>query len=111
MRFVTLNAVVRCPHQARVELTAQQSFVRIEGEPVLTAPDPEGRPVDDCPNVTQAKPCKTTLVIEEGYSPWIRIDGRAVMTDAAWGYTDGTPPGACKYTVRDPGQQRVGVDR
>lgn len=107
MQWVTLNAVVRCPHGAPVSLSARQRWVSVEGTPVLVAPDPEGRPVVGCPNTTMAKPCTSTLAIQQGYSPFIFIDGRPVVTAAAWGWTDGTPPGACRYDVRDPGQRLV----
>jgi hypothetical protein len=43
----------------------------------------------------------------EGYSSFVRINGRAVCLDTVTGFTDGTPPGVVKYIVRHPGQKFV----
>jgi hypothetical protein len=49
----------------------------------------------------------TTLKVRKGYSDWIRIDGKRVCLDSVIGLTDGTPPGAVDYFVRDPEQLLV----
>ena len=106
MFWLTIDAVIVCKHQlGRVATLATQHFVRIDGREVLIDPDPEQRPISGCPMYGPAiKPCTTTLVVQEGYSDWIRISGRAVCLDTITGYTDGTPPGVVRYIVNAPGQ-------
>ena len=106
MFWLTIDAVIVCKHQlGRVATLATQHFVRIDGREVLIDPDPEQRPISGCPMYGPAiKPCTTTLVVQEGYSDWIRISGRTVCLDTITGYTDGTPPGVVKYIVNAPGQ-------
>lgn len=105
MKILVLAAVIRCGHDGAVQPAASQTWVRISGSPVLVARDPEGRPIAGCPNVgLNIKPCTSTLAVHAGYSGFIHIGGRAVCLDSVTGFTDGTPPGAVKYTVRAPGQ-------
>lgn len=111
MRVITTAAVVRCGHDAAVANKASHDWVRIATAPILVEPDPQGRSISGCPNIgVNLKPCTATLAVRSGYSELIRIDGHRVATDAVVGFTDGTPPMAVDYTVRDPGQRWVGVD-
>lgn len=111
MRIVTVDAVVRCGHDGRVGNAASQQWVRIGGA-VLVDADPERRPVTGCPNIGPTmKPCTTTLAVQSGYSQWIRIGGKRVVLSNLDGLTDGTVPGTVHYTVREPGQGFVEVDR
>jgi hypothetical protein len=111
MELLTVNAVVRCGHDGRVENVARQGYVTIGSVPVLVAHDPRGRTVVGCPNVGPTmKPCTTTLAVDTGYSGWIRIDGNPVVLSTLDGLTDGTVPGTVHYTVRDPGQDFVRAD-
>ena len=108
MRWVTLNGLMQCAHLGKVELTAAQTWVRVEGQPVLVRADPVGRPISGCPNIGPTiKQCLTTLEVRSGYSPWIQVDGRPVVLDTVTGLTDGTPPGVVKYLVTAPGQTLV----
>lgn len=108
MKLVTLAAVVRCGHDGRVQNLASQHWVRIGGVEVLVEPDPQRRPITACPNIGPTmKPCTTTLAVDTGYSPWIRVGGAAVVQSDLDGLTDGTVPGTVHYTVRDPGQSLV----
>lgn len=109
MKLLTEDADLRCAHQlGRVSIAAGQGWVRIEGRKVLVAHDPESRSISDCPNYGPTiKPCTTTLVVQRGYSSWVRIDGHRVCLDTVTGMTDGTPPGTVKYQVRDSGQRFV----
>ncbi len=109
MRVLTLDALVVCAHElGKVGLVASQSWVTVEGRPVLVRPDPEGRPIAGCPNIGPTiKPCTTTLVVKAGYSAFVRIGGRPVCLDTVTGLTDGTPPGVVKYKVNAPGQMLV----
>lgn len=110
MRIVVRDGTVRCGHDGVVALTASQPWVRVGGSPVLVEPDPVGRSISLCPNVSATiKPCTATLAVHEGYSTFVRVAGHPVCLDTVVGYTDGTPPGAVDYTVRDPGQRLVGV--
>lgn len=109
MRILVLPGVLRCGHDGKVATTASQEWVRVAGDPVLVATDPEGREISMCPNIsTNTKQCNHTLKVIRGYSTFIRIDGHEVCLDSVEGFTDGVPPS--HYTVRDPGQQFVGAD-
>jgi hypothetical protein len=109
MRWLTLEALVVCAHElGKVGLVASQSWVTVEGRPVLVRADPEGRPIAGCPNIGPTiKPCTNTLAVKAGYSSLLRIDGREVCLDTVRGLTDGTPPGVVEYKVNAPGQLLV----
>ena len=108
MKILSRSGVLRCGHDGIVAPVASQSWVRISASPMLVKSDPVGRSIGMCPNVgLNIKPCTSTLVVHTGYSGFLRIGGRAICLDTVVGYTDGTPPGAVKYTVRDPGQRLV----
>ncbi len=110
MYLITEKAELRCDHgTGKVKIIASQSLVTISGAKVLVETDLEGRTISRC-NYTSAtfKPCLTTLKIQAGRSPLIRVDGRRVYLDTAWGLTDGAPPpGTFRYTVASPGQNFV----
>ena len=108
--WLTDGADVRCTHHVgRSPQKASQAWVRIEGRPVLVAPDPVGRPIGGCPNIgVGIKPCTTTLSLRHGASGLVRIDGHPAIRGDLVGYTDGTPPGGVDYRVRDAGQTLVG---
>lgn len=109
MKLLTEDAVVVCAHElGTVDLEATQDLVTIEGRRVLVERNPEGRPIQGCPNVSVTiKPCQQTLPVKEGYSGWVTIEGHPVCLDTVTGLTDGTPPGTVNYHVRDPGQTLV----
>ena len=112
MKLVTDAAVVRCGHDGRVGNNPSQHWVKITGSPVLVDSDPEQCRITACPNIGPTmKPCTTTLVVDTGYSAWVRIGGQAAVLSSLDGLTDGTVPGTVHYTVRDPGQGLVGADR
>lgn len=110
MRLLTVDALMVCAHElGKVGLVPSQTWVRVQGRPVLVRADPEGRPIAGCPNIGPTiKPCTSTLAVQKGYSSFVRIDGRAVCLDSVTGLTDGTPPGVVKYKVNAPGQTLVG---
>ncbi|QSQ23057.1 hypothetical protein JY651_49585 [Pyxidicoccus parkwayensis] len=109
MRVLTVDALAVCAHElGRIKLTNSQSFVTVEGRPVLVRADPEGRPISGCPNIGPTiKPCTRTLAVQKGYSTLVTIDGKPVCLDSLSGLTDGTPPGVVKYKVNAPGQSLV----
>ena len=109
MKLLTVDALLICNHiLGTVGIKATQDLVTIEGRRVLVETDPEGRPITGCPNFGAAiKPCQNTLRVQEGYSDWMRIEGRRICLDTVTGLTDGTPPGVVMYRVRDPGQELV----
>ena len=109
MYLMTEDALVVCTHELGiVDIIATQTLVTIGQRKVLVEIDPQGRPIGGCPNVGPGiKACLTTLVVKEGYSDLMRINGKRVCLDTVTGYTDGTPPGVVKYKVNNPGQNLV----
>jgi hypothetical protein len=111
MQWLTLESVVKCDHGGRVTNVASQQWVTISTVPVLVEVDPEGRNIVACPNYgANIKPCKKTLKVAVGYSGLVRIDGKRTVLSTLDGLTDGTPPGAVHYTMRDPAQTFVEAD-
>jgi hypothetical protein len=108
--WLTDAADVRCTHKlGRSPQQASQTWVRIDGRPVLVQPDPVGRPIGGCPNIgVSIKPCTSALAMTKGWSSFVRIDQRAVLRADLTGYTDGTPPGQVRYEVLDAAQPLVG---
>ncbi len=109
MYLLTEDAVLVCEHELGiVGIAATDGLVTVEKRRVLIKNNPENRPIVGCPNVGPTiKPCTSTLVVQAGYSDFVRINGRAVCLDTVTGLTDGTPPGMVKYKVRSPGQTIV----
>lgn len=109
MLLLTEDAVLTCKHElGRVAVVATQQWVSVEGRHLLVEGDPEGRPIAGCPNIgATIKPCLLTLKVVDGYSDWIRVDGRRVCRETVTGLTDGTPPGVVKYEVKSAGQWLV----
>ena len=109
MNFLTENAALVCDHAVGVvAIEPSQTLVTIANQRVLVETDPEKRPISGCPNVGPGiKPCSLTLKVRKGYSELVSIEGRRVCLDTVTGLTDGTPPGAVAYTVREPGQSIV----
>ncbi len=109
MYILTEDAIIVCTHELGiVKLEAGQELVRISGRRVLVEIDPQDRPISGCPMVGPGiKACLTTLVVKEGYSELLRINGKRVCLDTVTGFTDGTPPGTVKYKVNNPGQTLV----
>jgi hypothetical protein len=107
MLVLTEDAGLYCTHSGKVSIAATQEFVTVTGRKILVEPDPVGRSISLCPNVVPFKPCLTTLVVQKGYSEFIRVADRRLCLDTVTGYTDGTPPGVVMYVVRDAGQKFV----
>jgi hypothetical protein len=108
MFILNEDAKLFCKHgPGHVSNKPSQDFVTIEGRRVLVERDPEGRPISGCPSVVPFKPCLTTLVVQKGYSSFIRVGDSRICLDTVTGFTDGTPPGVVMYEVRFPGQQFV----
>lgn len=109
MHLLTENAALACDHAVgKVKIEPTQTLVTIMKARVLVETDPEGRPISGCPMVGPGiKACGLTLKVRKGYSELLRIEGRRVCLDTVTGLTDGTPPGAVTYTVRNPGQELV----
>jgi hypothetical protein len=114
MDILTEDAVVVCAHeQGMVRNEPSQRWATVEGRAILVATDPQGRTIVGCPNLNPLsgqKPCLETLRVREGYSAFVRVDGRQVCLDTVTGLTDGSPPGTFEYHVRTPGQRLVVSD-
>ena len=107
---LVLPAAIRCDHDGRVENVASQDWVTIADHPVLRDDDPEGREIEWCPHRgANIKPCGTTEKVDVGYSVFVTVGGKAVVLSSLDGKTDGTPPKAVHYRVRNPGQDFVEV--
>lgn len=104
MKWLTANAGMKCTHAGTVMLSPSQAWVRIDGTPVLVAPDPAGRPIRDCANLATQTPCLVTGPVIRGCSAWITIDGHPVATDRVVGQPVGT---VAAYSVTSPGQSWV----
>jgi hypothetical protein len=108
MLVLTEDAGVYCKHgPGKVGIKATQSLVTVEGRRVLVEPDPVGRPISGCPSTIPFKPCLTTLIVQKGYSEFVRVENRRLCLDTVTGFTDGTPPGVVMYVVRFAGQKFV----
>jgi hypothetical protein len=107
---LTKDAYFLCDHDGRAEPAARQSYVLINATPVLVHGDPVGRTIHGCTNFNPPlglKPCGTTLKVLNGYSTFIRISGRPICLSTVEGMTDGTPPGAVRYSVHRSGQDWI----
>jgi hypothetical protein len=110
MLWLTEDAVLKCDHGGRVDVTATQDFVRIEGRRVLVRPNPERRPISVCTNDLPSagiRRCLRTQEARAGYSTLVTIADSPVCLDSVLGYTDGSPPRTSNYTVKDPAQAFV----
>lgn len=108
--LLILPSTVRCDHDGRIKNENSQDWVTLDGHPVLRAEDPEGREIDWCPNRgADVKRCSTTERVEKGYSNFVTLDGKPVVLASLDGKTNGTPPKAVHYRVRDPRQRYVVV--
>ena len=106
--ILTEDAGLYCRHgPGHVSNKPSQDFVTVAHRRILVERDSEGRPIAGCPSVVPFKPCTTTLVVQKGYSTFLRIAGHRICLDAVTGFTDGTPPGVVMYVVRNPGQTFV----
>jgi hypothetical protein len=109
--LLVVPAVIRCDHDGRVETKASQDWVTVAGHLALRDDDPERREIDWCPNRgANIKRCSKTERVEVGYSVFITLGGRRVVLASLEGKTNGTPPKAVHYRVREPGQRFVVVE-
>ncbi len=101
---LTENALLLCGHMGRVQISASQDWVTIEGRPVLVATDPAGKGID-CPFLAGGQPCLGTGPVQQGYSTLLKIGGHAVCRADVQGPT--LPMLVAHYTVSQPGQSLV----
>lgn len=109
MKILTQDVKMVCEHKGTVSINPGQNYVSVNGRLILIDDDPEKRIISGCSNgdplgISGTKSCTRTLKVKQGYSTWIRIDGKGVCLDSLTGITDGTPPGLVKYLIEDPGQ-------
>ncbi|MHC4954368.1 MAG: hypothetical protein ACYTGZ_10795 [Planctomycetota bacterium] len=106
MIILNKRAIYVCAHPpGMAKAKASQSWVRIQGSPVLVKGDPKNCTIGGCPVPPPAKPCIKTLVDAAGHSGFVRIDGTRVCLNTVTGLTDGAPGGP--YMVGSPGQAFV----
>lgn len=109
MKILTTRGILRCIHAglARSDQHAQ-SFVSIEGDPVLVGGDPTARTFGSagiaCPIPTL--PCVQTLAPMAGHSSFVRIGGTPVCLSTITGLNQ---PSGGGYSVHHPGQSLVEV--
>jgi hypothetical protein len=113
MFWLTDKALLVCIHETgKVQISATQDLVFIDGMPVLIEPDPESRSISGCPLAPPLmKPCLLTLPVRSGYSDLVTIQYKdaphRLCLDIIRGLTDGTPPGTYDYKVNYAGQVYV----
>jgi len=109
MLLLTEDALLVCKHQlGKVDIQATQSLVTVTRRRVLVENNPECRSISGCPMYgPTVKPCTRTLLVKQGYSELLRVNGQRVCLDTVTGLTDGSPPGTVDYLVREPGQAFV----
>jgi len=109
--LLPLSSNIRCDHDGIVQNKESQDWVVVNGsDPVLRNNDPESRDINWCPNQgANIKRCTKTLKVEKGYSIFVNLGGKAVVMADLQGKTDGTPPGAVYYRVRNPQQNFIMV--
>jgi len=104
------GSIVKCGHGGIVANRASQTFVKVQGMPVLIEDDPVGRSISNCPNVgIGRKPCTTTRAVRTGYSGFVSINGHPVCLDTLVGVTDGVDVQIVLYTVINAEQTLVTV--
>jgi hypothetical protein len=106
MLLLTDRARLDCGHDGTVGIHASQSWVTIQGAPILVAGDPVAKTIAGCKNAATA-PCTVSVAVTRGYSRLISVDGRPVCLDTVHGPTSGGPPG---FRVARPGQALVSGD-
>jgi hypothetical protein len=107
VKILTSKANILCTHLAPVKIDPIQTYVIIDGNPVLVKPDPEHKSIGRCPFIgVGIKKCTNSLGVQKGLSPFmtIAISGKMgttqspVCLDTLEGMTDGVPPVA-KFLV------------
>jgi hypothetical protein len=110
MYWLTEDAQLHCDHESgHVAVIATQGLVTVNGRRVQVERDPEGRSIAGCPWTGPGgqMPCTTTLPVQQGYSTWVKVDGRRVCLDTVTGLTNAIPPATFNYKVFLPGQGLV----
>lgn len=115
-KLLTSRARIPCAHTpGHVDYGVSQSFVRIDGAPVLRQGDVEGRPVLACAMTgTNLPPCGTTARVGSGYSSFVSIAGRPVLLSNLRGTNLGQndqPEFAVSFFRGGAGQLWVGSER
>ena len=101
--LLILASKIRCDHDGKVENKASQDWAVVGTQPILRNDDPEGRDIDWCPNRgAHIKYCDKTLEVE--YLEPVTVGGKEAVIANLEGKTNGTPPGAVFYRVRDAEQ-------
>ena len=110
-RAVTERCVMRCSHaMGRARPVSSRPFLRFDGAAALVIQDFAPLAISWCPNVgPTVAPCRTSLPPATGASAFVFVGGRPLALEHARGATDGVPPGATTWSLRDPGQEAAHV--
>ena len=111
--YLTNKVKLKCCHGISVEIEPKESNWTLDGADVLTQSALEGASLKNgtCgqPDDPKAgiKHCEKVTTILDGLSQSCSVNGDALITDKAVGFTNGQPMGV--WTVEDPGQSIMHV--
>lgn len=106
---LTTASRLTCLHKGLVMLTSGQHLLTVDGNPVILRTDLIGATVAGCTNPSPGTPCSKVTSILAGASPSLSVGGAAVMTEAAFGLTDGQPALPVLWQVSSAGQTKLRV--
>lgn len=92
-KVITAGSMLNCAHQGTVQLTASQTLLKVDGQPLLIQGDLDGAPISGCTiplnPVTGTKPCTMITSMATGAGLKLKVGGKAVLLETAAGTTDG----------------------
>lgn len=106
---LTTASRLTCLHQGLVLLTSGQHLLTVDGNPVILRTDLLGATVAGCTNPSPGTPCLKVTSILTGATASLSVGGVAVMTEAAFGLTDGQPALPVLWRVSSAGQTKLTV--
>lgn len=109
-KVLTQGSVLTCAHQGKIQVTASQSLLKIDGQAVLVQGDLEGKTISGCstPATPTSKPCTSVVSMTVGAATMIKVGGKAVLLETAMGMTDGVTPAPTNiWQVQSAGQTKL----
>ncbi len=105
---LTTASSLSCTHGGSVTLKSSQNKLTVDHHPVLLQTDLIGASIAGCSNTGPGlTPCSSITSIIAGASTALKVDGTAVMTDAAIGLTQAYPPLPVLWRVSSAGQTKM----